>query len=223
MPGARRALAESLAAGNVGVSRIPGKHGQDRRFSQIVVMVDDRPGELGRLLSEMGEVGVNMEDLRLEHSPGAPIGLAEISVLPEVEDHLSPSLRPAAGGSPRHGGDRHPDRGGHRRSGRQRQIQRSRAAARRLGFDYQDTGAAYRAAAWTALEAGVDLEDADAIIGSLDHFDYHIGTDPDHYFVRVGSVDVTDAIREPRVTAVVSRRRADSRGAGAPRPAVPRA
>jgi prephenate dehydrogenase len=92
VPGARRALAESLAAGNVGVSRIPGKHGQDRRFSQIVVMVDDRPGELGRLLSEMGEVGVNMEDLRLEHSPGAPIGLAEISVLPEAEDHLITEL-----------------------------------------------------------------------------------------------------------------------------------
>lgn len=92
VPGARRALAEALAAGNVGVSRLPGKHGQDRRFSQIVVMVDDRPGELGRLLSEMGEVGVNMEDLRLEHSPGAPIGLAEISVLPEVEDHLITEL-----------------------------------------------------------------------------------------------------------------------------------
>jgi prephenate dehydrogenase len=55
-------------------------------------MVDDRPGELGRLLSEMGEVGVNMEDLRLEHSPGAPIGLAEISVLPEAEDHLITEL-----------------------------------------------------------------------------------------------------------------------------------
>ena len=40
----------------------------------------------------------------------------------------------------------------------------SRAAARRLGFDYQDTGAAYRALAWNALERGVDLDDADAIL-----------------------------------------------------------
>ena len=55
-------------------------------------MVDDRPGELGRLLSEIGEVGVNMEDLRLEHSPGAQIGLAEISVLPEVEERLVTEL-----------------------------------------------------------------------------------------------------------------------------------
>lgn len=91
-PGARRTLAEALAAGNVGVARIPGKHGQDQRFSQLVVMVDDKPGELGRLLTEMGQVGVNMEDLRLEHSPGAQIGLAEISVLPEVEQRLAEEL-----------------------------------------------------------------------------------------------------------------------------------
>ncbi|MHB1173223.1 MAG: prephenate dehydrogenase, partial [Lacisediminihabitans sp.] len=57
-PGARRALAELLAAGNAGVARIPGKHGQDRRFSQLVVMVDDRPGELARLLTEIGQAGV---------------------------------------------------------------------------------------------------------------------------------------------------------------------
>lgn len=90
--GARRRIAESLAAGNAGVARIPGKHGQDRKFSQLVVMVDDTPGELARLLTEIGEIGVNLEDLRLEHSPGAQIGLAEISVLPEVEQKLLDEL-----------------------------------------------------------------------------------------------------------------------------------
>jgi prephenate dehydrogenase len=91
-PGARRALAELLAGGNDGVTRIPGKHGQDRRFSQLVVMVDDKPGELARLLAEIGEIGVNLEDLRLEHSPGVEIGLAEISVLPEAEPRLVADL-----------------------------------------------------------------------------------------------------------------------------------
>ncbi|MCU1421195.1 MAG: prephenate dehydrogenase [Microbacteriaceae bacterium] len=91
-PGARRALAELLAGGNAGVTRIPGKHGQDRRFSQLVVMVDDKPGELARLLAEIGEIGVNLEDLRLEHSPGVEIGLAEISVLPEAEPRLVADL-----------------------------------------------------------------------------------------------------------------------------------
>lgn len=91
-PGARRRLAEVLAAGNAGVATIPGKHGQDRRFSQIVVLVDDKPGELARLLTEIGAAEVNMEDLRLEHSPGAQVGLAEISVLPEVEQRLADEL-----------------------------------------------------------------------------------------------------------------------------------
>jgi prephenate dehydrogenase len=90
--GARRALAEMLAGGNAGVARIPGKHGQSKHFSQLVIIVDDRPGELARLLTEIGEADVNMEDLRLEHSPGAQFGLAEISVLPEVEERLAAEL-----------------------------------------------------------------------------------------------------------------------------------
>jgi prephenate dehydrogenase len=92
VPGARRGLAELLAGGNRGVARIPGKHGQDRRFNQIIVMVDDKPGELARLLTEIGDIGVNVEDLRLEHSPGQQIGLAEIAVLPEAESGLVADL-----------------------------------------------------------------------------------------------------------------------------------
>ncbi|MDQ1529152.1 MAG: prephenate dehydrogenase [Actinomycetota bacterium] len=92
-PGARRAVAEALASGNTGVARIPGKHGQAKHFAQFIVMVDDKPGELARLLTEIGDAGVNMEDLRLEHSPGAQVGLAEISVLPEVEQHLIDELQ----------------------------------------------------------------------------------------------------------------------------------
>lgn len=91
-PGARRAVAETLAGGNAGVARLPGKHGQSERYAQLVIMIDDKPGELARLLTEIGEEGVNMEDLRLEHSPGAQIGLAEISVLPEAEDRLAKAL-----------------------------------------------------------------------------------------------------------------------------------
>ena len=91
-PGSRRALADLIAAGNAGVARIPGKHGDDRRFAQLVVMIDDTPGQLARLLTEIGELDINMEDLRLEHSPGALIGFAEVSVLPEVEQRLIDEL-----------------------------------------------------------------------------------------------------------------------------------
>lgn len=91
-PGARRKVAEELSGGNAGVARLPGKHGQDRRFVSLSVMVDDTPGQLARLLAEIGDVGVNLEDLRLEHSPGAQLGLAEISVLPEAVSRLTEEL-----------------------------------------------------------------------------------------------------------------------------------
>ncbi|GAA4354877.1 prephenate dehydrogenase [Microbacterium rhizosphaerae] len=81
-PGSRRTVAETIRLGNEGVDLLPGKHGQNRRFEQIVVMVDDTPGQLGRLFGELGELEVNVEDLRLEHSPGAQFGLAEISIEP---------------------------------------------------------------------------------------------------------------------------------------------
>src|SRR5690606_21166976 len=44
----------------------------------------------------------------------------------------------------------------------------SRAAATRLGFDFLDTGAAYRALTWLALERGTDLADADAVVALID-------------------------------------------------------
>ncbi|MEO8262259.1 MAG: prephenate dehydrogenase [Pseudolysinimonas sp.] len=91
-PASRRVIAETLAAGNDGVSRIPGKHGQDKRYTALVVKIDDKPGELARLLTEIGEEGVNMEDLRLEHSPETRVGFAEISVLPEAAHRLAAAL-----------------------------------------------------------------------------------------------------------------------------------
>ena len=91
-PASRRALAEALVAGNDGVARIPGKHGQDKRFASLVVKIDDKPGELARLLTEIGEEDINMEDLRLEHSPDTRVGFAEISVLPEAAHPLAAAL-----------------------------------------------------------------------------------------------------------------------------------
>jgi prephenate dehydrogenase len=90
--GSRRAIADLLTAGNRGVHRIPGKHGSDERFVKLTVIIDDRPGQLAHLLSELGDLNVNMEDLRLEHSPGAKIGFAEISVLPEVSEQARHDL-----------------------------------------------------------------------------------------------------------------------------------
>jgi cytidylate kinase len=80
----------------------------------------------------------------------------------------------------------------------------SKAAARRLGYAYLDTGAAYRALAWFVVERGLDPADAHTVIDSLPDFDFRIGTDPDGYHVFVGDQDVSGAIREPSISAVVS-------------------
>jgi len=80
----------------------------------------------------------------------------------------------------------------------------SRAAATALGFGFLDTGAAYRALTWLALDRGVDLSDAAAVTALLDDFDLLLSTDPQHTTVAVADADVTAAIREPRVGAAVS-------------------
>lgn len=80
----------------------------------------------------------------------------------------------------------------------------SKQVARRLGYGYLDTGAAYRALAWHALDHGIDTSDAASVLDVAGDFDYAISLDPDAYWVRVGQTDVTEAIREPRVSDAVS-------------------
>ncbi|WP_404446869.1 (d)CMP kinase [Microbacterium marinum] len=80
----------------------------------------------------------------------------------------------------------------------------SKEVARRLGFGYLDTGAAYRALAWHVLEHHADTSDAAAVVDAAGDFDYAISLDPDEYWVRVGETSVTEAIREPRVSSAVS-------------------
>ena len=81
----------------------------------------------------------------------------------------------------------------------------SKEVARRLGFGFLDTGAAYRAFAWHAEASGADTDDAVSVVSCLESFDYRIGTDPSGYAVQVGRTDVTEAIRDPRISAIVSR------------------
>ena len=91
--GALQALAGAIAAGNAGVVRIPGKHGgAARRYGEVTVLVPDRPGELGRLFGEVGDVGVNIEDLALEHSPRQRVGMATLAVVPSAARMLEDAL-----------------------------------------------------------------------------------------------------------------------------------
>ncbi len=95
MPGQGLAgLTELLVRGNQGRARIPGKHGGPATAYQTVpVVVPDHPGELARLLHDAGAAGVNVEDLRIEHSPGQPAGLVELAVAPQAAEALAAALR----------------------------------------------------------------------------------------------------------------------------------
>jgi prephenate dehydrogenase len=92
-------VADLLERGIDGVHRIPGKHGGPRRdFVAVQVVIPDRPGELARLFHAADEAGINIEDVSIEHSPGLPVGVAELWVRPEAVSGLSDVL--AAGGWP---------------------------------------------------------------------------------------------------------------------------
>ena len=92
-------LAGLLEEGSAGVARIPGKRGTAVRDNAVVqVVIPDQPGELARLFQVAGESGVNIEDIGIEHSPGLPVGVAELTVRPDAVARLTQAL--AAAGWP---------------------------------------------------------------------------------------------------------------------------
>lgn len=91
--GSRLDIAQLMTEGNEGVARIPGKHGgSPRAYSELTVLVDDTPGQIARLLAEIGEIGVNLEDLRMEHSQGQPVGMVVVAVVPTAHERLTEEL-----------------------------------------------------------------------------------------------------------------------------------
>ena len=93
-PGARAVLARLLDDGNRGRALVPGKHGgAPTAYDVVTVVIPDEPGSLGRLFAEVGDAGINIEDLHLEHAVGHPVALAEVSVLPAASDRLRDHLR----------------------------------------------------------------------------------------------------------------------------------
>jgi len=71
---------------------LPGKHGVSTSVASLIVVIDDTPGELARLLTQLGDWDVNLEDLRLEHSPGANVGFADLSLAKNVVEQVEHKL-----------------------------------------------------------------------------------------------------------------------------------
>ncbi len=86
-------LSEILVRGVSGTRAIPGKHGGPAlATASLFVSVPDHPGELARLFADVGEIGVNIEDLYIDHDPGRPVGLVELVVQDTAAETLRESL-----------------------------------------------------------------------------------------------------------------------------------
>jgi cytidylate kinase len=80
----------------------------------------------------------------------------------------------------------------------------ARAVAAKLGADYLDTGAMYRAATVAVLDAGIDPEDAEAVARVVAGARIEVGTTAGEELVLVDGVDVAERIRGAAVTRAVS-------------------
>ena len=81
----------------------------------------------------------------------------------------------------------------------------SKEVARALQGGYLDTGAMYRAAAWSCLNSGVDLDDREAVTAHVAEFDLVVSTNPDDPAILVGGTEISDQIRSEEISTCVSR------------------
>lgn len=80
----------------------------------------------------------------------------------------------------------------------------SRRLATRLGAQYLDTGAMYRAATLRVLRAGIELTDTAAIAAAVKELPLSIGTEPSREVIELDGEDVASEIRGDAVTKAVS-------------------
>ena len=79
----------------------------------------------------------------------------------------------------------------------------SRMVARKLGAAFLDTGAMYRVLTLAAMRKKVDLQDVEQVLGVLEAGEFEFSVADDTMKVAIDGEDVTEAIREPAVTAEV--------------------
>ena len=77
----------------------------------------------------------------------------------------------------------------------------ARALAQRLGYRLLDTGAMYRALAWSVARTGLPVDDTPALRRHLESVEVEMGEDG----VFVDGQDVADEIRTPQISDLTSR------------------
>lgn len=84
------AIEAFISQGRAGVRSLPGKHGTPPRdLQQVVIEIPDAPGALARLFADIEGVGVNVEDLQIEHDPARQVGFLSVMVVPELAERLT--------------------------------------------------------------------------------------------------------------------------------------
>jgi prephenate dehydrogenase len=90
------AVLTTLRRGAAGRARVPIKRGLPAAgLVTIPIVVRDAPGELAAVLRALGEAGINIEDVRVEHEPGRDQGLVELDVREDAADALVACMRDA--------------------------------------------------------------------------------------------------------------------------------
>lgn len=80
----------------------------------------------------------------------------------------------------------------------------ARALAHKLGLDFLDTGAMYRAAAAIAIETGCDLSDHDRFVAEVEKRDLHFDFDTDPPTLLCCGESIMHRLRDADVTKLVS-------------------
>ncbi len=80
----------------------------------------------------------------------------------------------------------------------------ARKIAQAHGLSYLDTGAMYRAVAWWALHQGIDLNSGAEVVAAAQNIPLELSLDPLAQRFVCDGIDITQAIREPDLSKVVS-------------------
>ncbi len=80
----------------------------------------------------------------------------------------------------------------------------ARALAQKLGLDFLDTGAMYRAAAVISIDYGIAMSDARRLVDMVKQADLHFDWSQDPPQVLAWGRSISDRIRDADVTAIVS-------------------
>jgi prephenate dehydrogenase len=89
-------IRDLLARGAAGREMLPGKHGGEAaEMVTVSVVIEDAPGQLAAVFHRAGEAGVNLEDVRIEHTLGRLRAIAHLGVRPQAEQQLRGALTSA--------------------------------------------------------------------------------------------------------------------------------